>query len=696
MAGVPGRERERAPKQDGTPRRGSPHRHVPTKPGPVAQALTAAFENPTIAAAIRKFIFDTMTKSIPGLRREFAALRLVVDPSPKVVIDATTATKFRYKDVHCLAGSRVALNLLPTYGNFIHANWTRSELLENQFICTQGPLEGTSGDFWRLVWQERVGQIFMLCRCEELGKNKCFQYWPRNQGDTLTYYNAIVIRNESVSENDGDLVTTLLTVTFNGETRKVEHRQWISWPDKSVPRNPVPAFKLLHVARTQRQPVIVHCSAGIGRTGTLVALEMLQRTLMHGMDPNMPQIVSEIRSQRTQAVQTEDQYVFVHFVMLGKLTYHGLMSQSDYKTFHQDYEEYIKSVGGQPPVQPILPTPKQTLPPAENGNSAPGSPNVSPNVNTPQKRVRRRGGRTARQRRPKNDDEDNGQSAVPVPQIPSSTTGSSNSSNDTSPPVTPQRRHRTPGALAAVGSGRRHDSEQRSERRRRKRTTSPVPQGRKIEEAEQHQNQQHHLVPAQVVGKLAVTPPQPSQPPVQAQPIQYREQPPIQYPQQVAVPVVVAQPMPAIQVQNLQLQSQAPQAPQAPFVPNYNSVAATPTDSDENVPGTPRQSDRQLNRTQSRDEGFGMSSPSAESANIQAAISGGGKKNYSDEDAPKSVFLQPNMARDEKQEYYASPKPTVSAPAIPCQKEDISQYVDAPTKPVEKFYDDDYFLPSKK
>lgn len=109
--------------------------------------MTAAFDHPSIATAIRKFVYATMQKGVSGARMEHTALRNCPDIMAKVPIDSTTATKFRYRDVACTQRSRVSLTFLPNYGDFIHANWLRNELMDNAFIATQGPLEGTSGGF---------------------------------------------------------------------------------------------------------------------------------------------------------------------------------------------------------------------------------------------------------------------------------------------------------------------------------------------------------------------------------------------------------------------------------------------------------------------------------------------------------------------------------------------------------------------
>uniref|UniRef100_A0A914XUP2 Tyrosine-protein phosphatase domain-containing protein n=1 Tax=Panagrolaimus superbus TaxID=310955 RepID=A0A914XUP2_9BILA len=221
MAGTPGRGAPNKHASEGSPRRIQRNRQqqqqqqqvkIP-RSGIVPTALTAAFDHPGIAAAIRKFVFETMQKGITGLRKEFAVLRATPDQTPKVPIDSTTASKFRYKDVYCTDKSRVILTFLPNFGDFIHANWLKSELMDNTFICCQGPLLDSTGDFWRMIYQEKIYHIFMLCRCEEMGKAKCHQYWPKSPGETLIFYGLLTVRNEGVTENDSDICTTSLTLT---------------------------------------------------------------------------------------------------------------------------------------------------------------------------------------------------------------------------------------------------------------------------------------------------------------------------------------------------------------------------------------------------------------------------------------------------------------------------------------------------
>uniref|UniRef100_A0A0M3IZS2 Protein-tyrosine phosphatase n=1 Tax=Anisakis simplex TaxID=6269 RepID=A0A0M3IZS2_ANISI len=181
----------------------------------------------------------------------------------------------KFSDVKCLERTRVVLKWPPGDKNdFIHANWVKHELLENDFICCQAPLEATIGDFWRMVWQEKVRQIIMLCNLAELGRVKCCEYWPQKVGNKLEFGN-LTISCKSVDTSDSSFVYTKLVLQCGAETRHVDHLQWVSWPDRSVPKTPMAPFRLLQYSRHYtNNPSVIHCSAGIGRTGTLVMIEI--------------------------------------------------------------------------------------------------------------------------------------------------------------------------------------------------------------------------------------------------------------------------------------------------------------------------------------------------------------------------------------------------------------------------------------
>uniref|UniRef100_A0A1I7YBS8 Protein-tyrosine-phosphatase n=1 Tax=Steinernema glaseri TaxID=37863 RepID=A0A1I7YBS8_9BILA len=307
-------------------------------------------------AAFRQFCNDVSTIGLAGLREQFAELRNYQPSDPsRSAFDANMA-KNRYKDVICLDSSRVVLKPLPSEpplsSDYIHANSVYFDVLKYRFICAQGPLDSTTHDFWRMIWQEKVVHVFMLCRCEELGKPKCAQYWPKQEGAIMNF-GGFTIRNDKVHYPDKNIVATNMTVTYQGETRGIDHRQWITWPDKTVPRTLDTAFKMLTLIRDRKTPTLVHCSAGIGRTGTLVAIDVLYRYLMANKPMSLKTVVEGIRNQRGQAVQTEDQYLFIHYVILQRIASRGFIEYGLVKNFCHNYETYILQLT-KTPQEPLI------------------------------------------------------------------------------------------------------------------------------------------------------------------------------------------------------------------------------------------------------------------------------------------------------------------------------------------------------
>ncbi|KAK0406866.1 hypothetical protein QR680_018857 [Steinernema hermaphroditum] len=294
-------------------------------------------------AAFRQFCNDVSTIGLAGLREQFAELKSYQPSDPARNAFDANSSKNRYKDVICLDSSRIVLKPSPQdgqQGDYIHANVVRFDVLQYHYVCAQGPLDTTVADFWRMIWQEKVVHIFMLCRCEELGKSKCSQYWPKQEGATMVC-GGFVIRNEKIHYPDKNIIGTNMSVTYQGETRGIDHRQWVTWPDKTVPRTLDTVFKLLSLIRDRKTPTLVHCSAGIGRTGTLVSIDVLYRYLMMNKPMSLKTIVENLRNQRGQAVQTEDQYLFIHYVIMQRVATRGFVDYSAVKNFCQDYESYI-------------------------------------------------------------------------------------------------------------------------------------------------------------------------------------------------------------------------------------------------------------------------------------------------------------------------------------------------------------------
>ena len=198
----------------------------------------------------------------------------------------TNLAKNRYTDVLCFDHSRVLLSQVDgdPCSDYINANFVDGYKQKNAFISTQGPLPKTSCDFWRMIWEQQVLVIVMTTRVIERGRTKCGQYWPTDENDSLTFANFQV--TATAIENCADYSITTLTLTNlkTDESRQVSHFQYTSWPDYGVPHSAMAMLDFLARVRSQQAflvamlgdtwaghpkgpPIVVHCSAGIGRTG---------------------------------------------------------------------------------------------------------------------------------------------------------------------------------------------------------------------------------------------------------------------------------------------------------------------------------------------------------------------------------------------------------------------------------------------
>ncbi|KAH7728033.1 Protein T27A3.5 [Aphelenchoides avenae] len=252
--------------------------------------------------------------------------------------------KNRYVDIVCVEDTRVVLKwpVGKTSDDYIHANWIKGVPgLAKELICTQGPTPATVSDFWRMVWQEKAALIVMLCQVMEKGKKKCEQRIPLQMS-----YAGLTICNDRMHVLGDDLVYTKRVVTGTGHdgTKRehtVNHVLWSGWPDKGVPLSSVGAIRV--VLRTQTySPCIVHCSAGVGRTGTIVAIEASLRILDAGSELSVYNVIVELRKRRYLACQTDLQYLYVHRALIAFIASKGVISHEEVVQFLKDYEATVK------------------------------------------------------------------------------------------------------------------------------------------------------------------------------------------------------------------------------------------------------------------------------------------------------------------------------------------------------------------
>uniref|UniRef100_A0A1I7SDI0 Protein-tyrosine phosphatase n=1 Tax=Bursaphelenchus xylophilus TaxID=6326 RepID=A0A1I7SDI0_BURXY len=319
--------------------------------------------SPEQRQTLRRFSRNVIEAGITQLCKEFAQIQHL-DTAP----DCSNAVpsnlnRCRYRDVVCWDHTRVRLNNLNN--DFIHANLVKHSTLPNEFICCQGPLDSTAADFWEMVWQERTKLIIMLCQTVEEKRNKCAQYWPKYPGESRQY-GPFLVRNEMVDQTEPGLKRTHLIIRYNNDEHSVQHCQWSAWKDRKAPKGCTMAFRLLAMARKRADwPTIVHCSAGVGRTGTLVLLAMLRGAILSPTMENVStlKLLRDLRTQRGQCIQTEDQYLYVHLAMLQYAVKSRAVTIEEVAGFVHDYENYLYH--GEKPRRAMI-SPVILMSPTEN------------------------------------------------------------------------------------------------------------------------------------------------------------------------------------------------------------------------------------------------------------------------------------------------------------------------------------------
>ncbi|XP_030835107.1 tyrosine-protein phosphatase non-receptor type 13 isoform X4 [Strongylocentrotus purpuratus] len=209
--------------------------------------------------------------------------------------------------------------------DYINASHIKAQVGKDtyEYIACQGPLPNTTQDFWLMVWEQRADVIAMVTMDVESGKVKCHRYWPESANSPLMVYNRIEVRLENYQNLDNFSIRRILMI--DNETSEVHHvtqMNFATWPDHSVPSTSLPLLRFAcHMRRIHddRLPIVVHCSAGIGRTGTLITIDAILGLIDRDEEFKVLNIVKGLRKQRQGMIQTKDQYIFCYKAALEAL-----------------------------------------------------------------------------------------------------------------------------------------------------------------------------------------------------------------------------------------------------------------------------------------------------------------------------------------------------------------------------------------
>ncbi|XP_031337800.1 tyrosine-protein phosphatase 69D [Photinus pyralis] len=265
-----------------------------------------------------------------GFQQEFELL-------PDRFIDRTTRAsdarenvyKNRYPDIKAYDQTRVKLSQVDGVlgSDYINANYVLGYKERKKFICAQGPMDTTVNDFWRLIWEQHLELILMLTNLEEYSKTKCAKYWPDKDESSKTFGNITVSHIQETRYSDFIVRELRLSKESGGreEERIISQYHYLVWKDFMAPEYPYGLIKFIkrmnEAYTSDKGSILVHCSAGVGRTGTLVALDCLIQQMAEEGHVTIFNTVCELRHQRNFLVQSLKQYVFIYRAIMEVAQY---------------------------------------------------------------------------------------------------------------------------------------------------------------------------------------------------------------------------------------------------------------------------------------------------------------------------------------------------------------------------------------
>ncbi|NXM85049.1 PTPRJ phosphatase, partial [Oenanthe oenanthe] len=253
-----------------------------------------------------------------GFAEEYEELKSAGVQQPKFAAELPeNRGKNRYNNVLPYDISRVKLsNQSSGTGDYINANYMPGYNSKKAFIAAQGPLPNTIEDFWRMIWEKNIYSIVMLTKCVEQARTKCEQYWPDKQ--SKSYGDIIVTMVSETALPEWTIRDFTVEKSNTPESHMVRQFHFTSWPDHGVPETTdllINFRHLVHEYNSQNpidSPTLVHCSAGVGRTGTFIAIDRLIQQMEMESSVDVYGVVYDLRMHRPLMVQTEDQYVFLN------------------------------------------------------------------------------------------------------------------------------------------------------------------------------------------------------------------------------------------------------------------------------------------------------------------------------------------------------------------------------------------------
>ncbi|XP_052252654.1 receptor-type tyrosine-protein phosphatase kappa-like [Dreissena polymorpha] len=277
----------------------------------------------TLKISVAELNTFVMSKNVDFFKKEFEKLPYGLLKEYRVSQMKANIGKNRYKGVYPYDDYRVKVRGGDT--DYINASFIDGYKRRKEYIATLGPMSkqlGNFATFWRMVWQQNVEKIVMVTNLVEEGKDKCEKYW--SSVDAPQMYDDIQVSCQSEDEY-AEFTRRTFYVIKDRQTRTLTQLHFTSWPDKDVPEDVTSIIEfrqnVLRAPATLEGPTIVHCSAGIGRTGTYIAIDILTKEGEAEGAVDIPGCVLNMRQNRPNMVQTAGQYAYLHHAVVHSLTF---------------------------------------------------------------------------------------------------------------------------------------------------------------------------------------------------------------------------------------------------------------------------------------------------------------------------------------------------------------------------------------
>eukprot|EP00731_Ephydatia_muelleri_P019017 Em0011g1057a len=282
-----------------------------------------SYERPINVVSFHDHVHTMHMNGNKGFQSEYCQLSDVKPEgaSQTVASLACNARKNRFGNIVPCDENRVKLKETPGVpgSDYINASHINGYQHVDSYIASQGPKENTIADFWRMIWEKHIETIVMLTKCTEASKNLCKQYWADEEGGVYDTDTLCITTTSVVTLVDYNIrrVEVKSKVVEDLDVLQVTHYQYTSWPDDEVPQfatsflNFVRRVQKVH-DKSKGVPLLVHCSTGVGRTGTFIALDTLLDTMRSETSISVFEVVKDMRRRRVLMVQTLAQYVFIH------------------------------------------------------------------------------------------------------------------------------------------------------------------------------------------------------------------------------------------------------------------------------------------------------------------------------------------------------------------------------------------------